>query len=197
MLYDGNHHMQKLMLHDKNGSYEADPNKKVHVSEDQQKQETKLDEMQHNYQIPQIKPSYTQIENTVDNEEDSPADTFNDQDLETTSQNNQNEHKNFSIAEGLRNMFGKPPEPERAVMSPEKGFDWSNIHPQTCAKDVNEDQMNQLDPHPITDLINGEKSNLCDPLTTKPDRYSPNNSANCKTLILNTHQNTNTHTTTS
>ena len=42
--------------------------------------------MQHNYQTPQIKPSYIQIKNTVDNEGDSSADTFNDQDLKTTSQ---------------------------------------------------------------------------------------------------------------
>ena len=68
MLYDENHHIQKLMLHDKSGSHKADPTKEMHVSEGQQKQETKH-------------------------------------------------------------------------------------------------QMNQLDPHPITDLINGEKLNLYDPLT--------------------------------
>ena len=54
MLYDGNHHKQKLKLRDKSGSYEADPNKKMHISDDHRKEATNQDGMQHNYQTPQI-----------------------------------------------------------------------------------------------------------------------------------------------
>ena len=42
MPYDENHHIQKLKLHDKNGSHKVDPTKKMHVSEDQQEQETNM-----------------------------------------------------------------------------------------------------------------------------------------------------------
>ena len=67
-------------------------------------------------------------------------------------------------------------------MNPKKytELDWSNIHPQTCVKDENRDQINQLDLYPITDLIKGEKSklNIHDPLTTKSDDYPPNSSTN-------------------
>ena len=90
----------------------------MHIS-NQQKGATKHDGMQHNYPTPQVKPSYIQIKNKVDNEEDSLADTYNNQDPQTTSKNNQSKHKFISIAQGIRNMFGKPPEPKRAIMSPE------------------------------------------------------------------------------
>ena len=60
ILHDENHHKQKFKLRDKSGLYEADPNKKMHISI-QRKKATKQDGMQHNYQTPQVKPSYIQI----------------------------------------------------------------------------------------------------------------------------------------
>ena len=77
-------------------------------------------------------------------------------------------------------MFGKPPEPKRAIMSPENdtAFNWSNIHSQSCTKDVNKSQANQFDPHPKPDSVNGEKSKTYNLLNSKSDDHPPDNSMN-------------------
>ena len=49
---------------------------------------------------------------TVDKEEDSPADTYNDQDPQKTSQDNKSKHKFISKAQWIRNMFNKPLAPD-------------------------------------------------------------------------------------
>ena len=56
-------------------------NTRFHNKQGNQNDETNHDGMQHNYKIPQIKPAHVQIENRVDNKEDSQADTFNDRNI--------------------------------------------------------------------------------------------------------------------
>ena len=113
----------------------------------------------------------TEKKNTVNKEEDSPADTYSDQDPQTTSQNNQSKHKFISIAQGIRNMFDKPPAPDTEL-------NLSNIHSQSCTKYLNKSQTNQLDPHPKPDSVNGEKSKTYNPLNSKSDDHPPDNSMN-------------------